>query len=151
MFARLRGRPFYITACNVAFKKSAWDGYNTQLTQAGDELDLLHQIRRKGRTVFDGRNPTFTSARRLRRGLVYSLFVTFLTYYLLDFLISRFTGRSFFGSFPSIRTQGDITRGRSARRALGVALLLAIGGFPLLREVFADWIGDVSHAVHSEV
>ena len=151
VFARVRGTPFYISACNVAFKKSAWDGYNTQLTQAGDELALLRQVRRNGRVVFDSRNATFTSARRLRRGLVYSLFVTFLTYYLLDFLISRFTGRSFFGSFPSIRTQQDITRGRWQRRASAVVLLAVVSGFPPLREAFADYVGEVGHAVSREV
>jgi glycosyltransferase involved in cell wall biosynthesis len=125
VIARRCGRPFYVSACNVAFKKSAWPGYNTGLTQAGDELDLLRRIRTEGRTVFDGANPAFTSSRRLQRGILYSLFVTFFTYYMLDYVISRFTGRSFFGSCPAIRTQEDIDRGRNLRRAIGLALLVA--------------------------
>jgi glycosyltransferase involved in cell wall biosynthesis len=121
--ARRCDRPFYISACNVAFKKSAWSGYNTRLTQAGDEIDLLRRIRPQGRTVFDITNPAFTSSRRLQRGLLYSVFVTFFTYYVLDYAISRFTDRSFFGSCPAIRTPADIARGRNVRRAFAVALL----------------------------
>ncbi|MCU1399515.1 MAG: glycosyltransferase family 2 protein, partial [Acidimicrobiales bacterium] len=134
--ARHCNGPFYISACNVAFKKSAWSGYNTQLTQAGDELDLLRRIRVEGRAEFDNTNPTFTSSRRLQRGLLYSLFITFFTYYLLDYAISRFTDRTFFGSCPTIRTRADIDRGRNVRRVITVALLVGIGlrALPLVGE-----------------
>ena len=145
--ARRRGRPFYVTACNLAFRKSAWDGYNTNLTQAGDELDLLRRIKPKGRVVFDNSNPTFTSARRLKRGLLYNFFVTFLTYYFIEFVVGRFTGRSLFGSYPALRTTSEINRGRSLRRAVAVAAVAAIGLLTPVSAVLADWGGEVSHTV----
>ena len=96
-------RPFYITATNTAFKKSAWDGYDTSLTQGGDELDLLRKLKKKGKIIFKNDNPTFTSSRRLRRGLLYNLFVTLLYYYLLEYFLSRIFKSNIIGSAPNIR------------------------------------------------
>jgi glycosyltransferase involved in cell wall biosynthesis len=148
--ARRLGRPFYISACNVAFKKSVWSGYNTRLTQGGDELDLLRRIRTSGRTVFDGTNSTFTSARRLRRGLLYSLFVTFLAYYVLEYMVARSTGRSLFGGFPALRTQRDVERGRHLRRGLCMVFVVLASMFSPVRGVAAVFLGDVAHALRSE-
>ncbi len=103
LVAKVIGRPFYITATNTAFKKSAWEGYDTKLTQGGDELDLLRKIKKKGKIVFDNTNPTYTSSRRLRRGLFYNLFVTLIYYYLLEYLLSRIFKAQIIGSAPNIR------------------------------------------------
>ena len=100
---RLTGRVFYVTATNIAFRKSAWSGYNTNLTQGGDELDLLRRLRARGPVIFDFGNPTFTSARRLRRGLTYNIFVTCFFYYLLGYGLNRMFGRRVLGTAPEIR------------------------------------------------
>jgi glycosyltransferase involved in cell wall biosynthesis len=100
---RLTGHVVYVTATNVAFRREAWPGYDTQLTQGGDELDLLRRLQRRGPVVFDRHNPTFTSPRRLQRGLAYNLVVTFLVYYLLAYAINRVARRPVLGTAPAFR------------------------------------------------
>jgi glycosyltransferase involved in cell wall biosynthesis len=102
-FSRLTGRPFYITATNTAFKKTAWSGYNTKITQGGDELDLLRSLKKRGKVVFDNSNPTHTSSRRLQRGLFYNLFVTLIYYYILEYYVNRIFNAQLIGSAPNIR------------------------------------------------
>jgi glycosyltransferase involved in cell wall biosynthesis len=118
---RMTGRVFYVTATNVAFRKSAWTAYDTQLTQGGDELDLLRRLRARGHVVFDPRNPTFTSARRMRRGLLYNVFVTCIFYYLVGYWLNRLFKRPLLRTAPAIR--GDLTRARN-RRNLGAAVVV---------------------------
>jgi len=100
---RLTGRVFYISATNIAFRRSAWTGYDTNLTQGGDELDVLRRLRARGSVTFDLHNPTYTSSRRLRRGMIYNIFVTCLFYYLLGYALNRVAGRPILGTAPEIR------------------------------------------------
>jgi glycosyltransferase involved in cell wall biosynthesis len=99
----LTRRVWYVTATNIAFRRDRWPGYNTTLTQGGDELDLLRNLRRRGRMVFDSNNPTFTSGRRLTRGLAYNAIVTLLVFYLLAYFVNRLLGRRVLGSAPAYR------------------------------------------------
>ncbi|WP_319460255.1 glycosyltransferase family 2 protein [Micromonospora sp. RTP1Z1] len=101
---RLTGRVFYVTATNIAIRRDHFPGYDTNLTQGGDELDLLRRLRRQGRVVYDRSNPSHSSGRRLTRGLVYNLFVTLLVHYLLAYLLNRLFGRRVLGSAPAFRT-----------------------------------------------
>lgn len=96
-------RTFYITATNTTFKKSAWDGYDTSQTQGGDELSLLHQLRKKGNVAFTTSYKVHTSSRRLDNGLWYNVFVTFLFYYLGAYYINRLFKRTIIGSAPAYR------------------------------------------------
>lgn len=100
---RLTGRAVYASATNIAFRREAWTGYDTRLTQGGDELDQLRRLRKKGRVVYDHGNPTFTSGRRLTRGLAYNLFVTLPVHYLLTYAVNRVAGRRVLGSAPAFR------------------------------------------------
>lgn len=100
---RLTGRAVYASATNIAFRRDAWTGYDTNLTQGGDELDQLRRLRKKGRVVYDHGNPTYTSGRRLARGLVYNLFVTLSVHYLLTYAVNRLARRRVFGSTPAFR------------------------------------------------
>jgi glycosyltransferase involved in cell wall biosynthesis len=104
----LIGHPFYITATNIAFKKSAWSGYDLTSMQGGDELDLLHRLREKGKVRFIYSNPTYTSGRRLTRGLTYNLFVTFLFYYLGAYYINKIFKRTIIGSAPAFRKNSSV-------------------------------------------
>lgn len=97
------GKVKYLAACNAAFRKSAFRGYNTNLTQGGDEIDLLRQLQKQGPVKYLPYNDVYTSARRMHRGLFYNLFVTFAFYYLLDYTIGRRIGRSVAGSYEAIR------------------------------------------------
>jgi glycosyltransferase involved in cell wall biosynthesis len=104
--SRMTGRVPYVAAANLAFRKAAWPGYDTQATQGGDELDLLRRLRRRGQVRFDAGNPVFTSSRRMQRGLAYNIVVTFLFYYLLGYSLNRMTGRTVVGMAPSFRSRG---------------------------------------------
>ncbi len=133
---RLTGRVLYASATNIAFRRAAWDGYDTSLTQGGDELAALRQLRRRGRIAFDLRNPTLTSSRRLRRGLLYNVFVTCLYYYLIGYALNRFAGRRVLGTAPEVREGAPASRRRVpvlrawagvVAAALGVVLFLRLG------------------------
>jgi glycosyltransferase involved in cell wall biosynthesis len=102
-YSLITGHPFYVTATNFAFKKTAWTGYNIMITQGGDELYLLHRLREQGRVRFNNSNSTYTSARRLSRGLIYSVFASFLFYYVGAYYIDRIFKRSIIGPAPAFR------------------------------------------------
>ncbi|MCW2751273.1 MAG: glycosyltransferase family 2 protein [Aeromicrobium sp.] len=123
---RLTGRVVYVSATNIAFRKSAWCAYDTNLTQGGDELEVLRRLRARGPIAFDLGNPTFTSARRLRRGLVYNIFVTCLYYYILGYALNRMFGRPILGTAPEIRD--DVQRPPMAwfRRLTTTTLTVAV-------------------------
>jgi glycosyltransferase involved in cell wall biosynthesis len=108
------GRVVYISATNIAFRKSAWSGYDTRLTQGGDELDLLRRLQAVGEVVFDPNNPTHTSSRRLDQGLLYNITVTVMYYYLLGYALNRTFGRPVLGTAPPFR--GTLDHARSSAR-----------------------------------
>ncbi|MFB9236062.1 glycosyltransferase family 2 protein [Plantactinospora siamensis] len=103
---RLTGRVLYATATNIAVRREHFPGYDTRLTQGGDELDLLRRLRRRGRVAFDPGNPSHSSGRRLARGLLYSVFVSLLVHYLAAYLLNRLFGRRVLGAAPAFRTGG---------------------------------------------
>jgi glycosyltransferase involved in cell wall biosynthesis len=108
----LTGCVLYLSATNTAFRRSAFPGYDLTMTQGGDELDLLRRLRRKGKVVWDRENIVATSARRLQRGLLYTLFVSCITYYLLAYLLNRLSSRQLFGMAPAFRQERRIRRKR---------------------------------------
>jgi len=112
---RITGRVVYISATNIAFHKSVWTGYDTRLTQGGDELDLLRRLQAGGEVIFDPTNPTRTSSRRLDQGLLYNVAVTFFYYYLLGYALNRTFGRQVLGTAPPFRGSRDPTPPSSTR------------------------------------
>ena len=102
-YSKLFGHPFYITATNIAFKKSSWKGYDVNTPQGGDELSLLRQLKKEGKVAFIINNPVYTSARRLSRGLVYNIFVTLFYYYLCGYYVDRIFKRTVIGPAPAYR------------------------------------------------
>ncbi|MFL6026063.1 MAG: glycosyltransferase family 2 protein [Friedmanniella sp.] len=123
----LTGIVAYVSATNLAMTRAAFPGYDRTQTQGGDELDLLRRLRRQGRVVWNRRNVVTTSARRLQRGLLYNFFVTFLTYYLLAYVVNRLSGRRWFGMAPAVRRQhqGEPVRRWPAVLAGGLVLVAA--------------------------
>jgi glycosyltransferase involved in cell wall biosynthesis len=136
LIARMTGRILYVTATNIAFRKSEWPGYDTEATQGGDELGLLRRLCSRGPVAFDLSNPTFTSSRRLHRGLAYSIVVTCLYYYVLGYAVNRMTGRRVVGMAPAFRAPVTC-HDRIRRRVRGVASL----GFGL---AFCLLFGDLT-------
>lgn len=124
------GRVFYITATNTAFVRAAFPGYDTNLTQGGDEADLLRRLSRRGRLVWDADNFVFTSSRRLDQGLLYTLLVSFGYYYALSYLLNRLSSRTVLGAAPAIRRQhAAAVRSRRLRwRAGSCAAILSLLG-----------------------
>jgi len=106
-FFKLTGIILYTPASNFAFKKSVWEeigGYNTALTQGGDENDLFKRLRAKGNARYISDNCIQTSSRRLAKGLYYSLFVSLLGFYILDYYVAaKVSGKSALGHYPAYR------------------------------------------------
>jgi glycosyltransferase involved in cell wall biosynthesis len=102
------GRVVYVTATNLAFYRASFGGYDTRLTQGGDELDVLRRLRRCGEVVFARSNPTFTSARRLAGGLLYSVVVSLFFHYLLGYVVNRIAKRSVVRTAPAFRQAGPV-------------------------------------------
>lgn len=99
------GKVRHISGCNTAFRKGAWSGYQTRLTQGGDELDLLRQLSAHGPVVFRQDMLVETSSRRFHHGPAYHFFVTMLWYYFINYALGRWMGRSPFGSYSPVRTE----------------------------------------------
>jgi glycosyltransferase involved in cell wall biosynthesis len=142
---RMTGRTVYVTATNLAFRKEHWSGYAVHLTQGGDELNLLRDLRGKGQVVYDHTNPTDTSSRRMTRGVLYGFFITLLVYYILAYVLNRLCRRRIIGSAPAYRDD----RSPLSRRlqATGLALLSGL----LLSLAFAPWRQYIFHTSHSVV
>jgi glycosyltransferase involved in cell wall biosynthesis len=99
----LTGFVFYVSATNFAIRRAAFPGYDLNLTQGGDELDLLRRLRRRGQVSWERHNVVTTSARRLQRGLLYNFFISFLVYYVLAYWLNRLSQRQTFGMAPAFR------------------------------------------------
>ena len=120
VFART-GKIIYTPASNFGFKKESWQkigGYNTALTQGGDENDLYKRISKTGKTTYLFDNAVLTSSRRLGHGIVYSLFVSLIGYYILDYYVAaRVTGKSILGTYPACREHYE-----NRKRNWGIAI-----------------------------
>ncbi len=104
---KISGRMVYIPGSNTAFKKKAWHGYNLKLDQGGDEVALLKELKKEGKIIFLRRNAVLTSARRLKKGLLYNIFVILIFYYIFDYSFRRLTGKSIATAFPKIREKDE--------------------------------------------
>ncbi len=139
VIALLTGRVFYVTDTNISFRRAAWDGYDTRLTQGGDELDLLRRLRRRGKVAFLRDNPTSTSARRLQRGLFYNVFVSLFYYYFLAYLMNRISRRKLMRTAPAFRTERTtvplLSRIRVGAAVSGLFLVASMLATPLGREL----------------
>ena len=132
------GRVGYVTATNLAFHRASFPGYDVNLTQGGDEVDVLRRLRRQGPVLWDRENVVLTSSRRLDQGLAYTLVVSFGWHYAASLLLDRLSGRPLVGPAPAIRADDAVRSGH--RRRVGRAALLAFGValLPLLVRRFRD-------------
>jgi glycosyltransferase involved in cell wall biosynthesis len=120
---QLTGWLGYVTATNTAFRKSAFDSYDLNLSQGGDELDLLRRLRKRGRLIWDRGNEVATSPRRQDSGLLHTLFVSFLLYYLGAYFLNRIARRPVLGRAPVFRVERKHRRFRWGV-GVGVAVVL---------------------------
>jgi len=125
---KISGKVFYSPASNFAFKKSVWEecgGYNTNLTQGGDEYDLLRRLKHYGGVAYLDKNTVMTSSRRLKYGLFYNLFITLGLYYFFGYLSGRITGKRIIGNSPAHRSE-EISVKVSAMKFTGTLILLVM-------------------------
>lgn len=104
IYNKLFNNIVYITATNIAFKKSYFEGYNTELSQGGDEIALLGQLKKKGPVLFKKKLKVHTSSRRLTKGLFYNVFISFFYYYLIAYKINKKYNRRIIDSAPAYRS-----------------------------------------------
>ena len=125
---RLTGRVLYLTATNVAFRREGFPGYDTSLTQGGDEVDLLRRLRGWGAVVWDGHNPVLTSSRRMDQGLLHTLLVSYGYHYALDLALARLVPGRAMRVAPAIRPeQAEASRRLRRRWRLVVTAVTAAG------------------------
>lgn len=140
LWQKLTGGLPYISAANLAFRRQLWNGYNTKLTQGGDELYVLRKLRGQGEFRWLAANPVDTSSRRMKKGLLYNVVVTFFGYYASDYIISKLTNRSLFGSYPAIRDQKSqrATGWKTASFAIVMlGLVYSVESHPAMAEAIA--------------
>jgi len=144
LYSRIFGHPFYLTATNIAFKKTAWSGYDLNVL-AGDELALLHQLRKSGRVNFNNYNHSFTSSRRLQQGLIYSIFVSFIFYYLIGYYVNLLFKRKIIGQPPAFRNNTELNTYMPAIvKGLFVMLILALP-LVVLNQHVKGFVTDNTH------
>lgn len=120
------GSPPYVTATNLAYRRSGFPGYDVARTQGGDEAGLLTRMRGWGRIAWQPDNPVYTSSRRLDQGLAYTLLVSYGAHYALNTVLARATGRNVLGVAPPVRAHHrESARRRSRRWALGCSVVVA--------------------------
>lgn len=136
---------WYVSAANLAFRKDLFDGYDTNLTQGGDEIYVLKRLAQKGRVLYRFDRPVRTSGRRLRKGFGKVLLQDFFGDYLLNYWRSVRTGINKAGSYEAHRDDrprrrfdlsvvlfGLVVLLVSAGLVGGLGLLLTSAGHPLL-------------------
>lgn len=99
----LTGAVLYVSATNLAVRRTQFPGYDTSLTQGGDELDLLRRLRQRGPVVWDRTNVVTTSPRRFVHGLAYTLVFSLVLHYLVTYGLNRLTGRPTLRTAPAFR------------------------------------------------
>jgi len=128
----LTGTVVYASATNIAFRRGVWSGYDLNATQGGDEMGLLARLRAHGSVRFTRKNVTFTSSRRLQRGLLYNLFVTCFYYYLLGYVVNKVARRTVIGTAPHMDDRAAKATPRQ-RWAVVVGSLVVMGAAAALR------------------
>lgn len=153
IFYRPSGKVIYFSATNFAFKKESWrsiGGYNTGLTQGGDEYDLLKRFKKIGRLAYLHNNKIFTSPRRLKSGILYSIF-SLVYYYLADyFLGSYFFGKSVTGSQPDFRKEKVIFGSRIFFiKYLSIFVVFGLAVYYLFFSPTSQVFGKVVYHIHN--
>ncbi len=150
IYSKIAGHPFYITATNIAFKKKYFEGYDLSTMQGGDELYLLHSLRKHGKIKFLFSNTTLTSGRRLTKGLFYNLFVTFFYYYLGAYYLNKIFKKQIIGSAPAFR---NTVRGNRISLSFPIILLmgliLASTSYRPVRHFISDNVSDTRNHILS--
>ncbi len=154
IYSIIFNHPFYITATNIAFYKSYFEGYDLTSMQGGDELHILNTLKKHGKIKFLHNNPSLTSGRRLKQGLTYNFFVTFLFYYLGAYYLNKLFKKQVVGAAPSFRI--NRTKTYRPKFSLGVTttvIIIAVIAttFNPVRSFISDNIKDTKSKIETIV
>ena len=133
------GWTLYVSAANLAFRAKDFDGYNTVLTQGGDELYVLRNVRRRGRVLLRFTLPIHTSSRRLAQGFYKTFYNDFIQSYLVNYWQTSKTGVNSGGSYAAHRIEKQTTS--NVKGFITLALIMAafvaliVYGFALLGNI----------------
>ena len=130
---------------NIAFRRDRFPGYDIRLTQGGDEFDLLRNLRRQGRVVYDATNATLTSGRRFTRGLLYNIFVSLFVFYFSAYVVNRLFGRRVLGSAPACRDDRTVSWRPRRLAVAGLLATLALFAFQQPRHFLVHQADVVVH------
>lgn len=89
---KLTGFVLYAPAFNISYLRKRMlqiGGYKTYLDYGGDELDILERLRKAGRIIFDENLVSYASSRRLRGGVLSTLFLHWIYYYWLNYILAK--------------------------------------------------------------
>jgi glycosyltransferase involved in cell wall biosynthesis len=100
-------KTIYASAANLSFRKKYTNGYSLLETQGSDERGIIKQLVKNGRVKVILKNPVYTSARRVRKGIFHGIFVTIGYYYTFNVWQTKKQGYSSIGHQPVIRTEDD--------------------------------------------
>ena len=114
------GWTWFVSAANLAFRRSDFPGYDLALTQGGDELYVLQQVKQHGRVLYRFSRPIQTSSRRLAQGFWRTFYKDFLRSYLLNYWQTRRTGINKAGTYAAHRSEN-----MAARRKTSITMFLA--------------------------
>jgi len=127
----LTGAVGYVSATNLAFRRTQFPGYDTSLTQGGDEFDLLRRLRQRGRVAWDHANVVTSSPRRFVRGLAYTIVFSLFLHYLVTYGLNRLTGRRTLGTAPAFRSSPRLAVRGTRRLLIGTALVVLAAAIAL--------------------
>lgn len=107
------GKTLYVSAANLAFRKSSLKQYNTNHPQGGDETEVLRALLKHGRVHVTLSNAVYTSARRVNQGFLHSMLVTIGYYYAYNVWRTKRTGgESSIGAMPAVRVESRVAHWR---------------------------------------
>jgi len=146
LFFLVKKHPIYITATNTAFKKIYFEGYDFKLMQGGDEIGILHKLKKHGIIVMNPLNSVYTSGRRLQKGLLYSVFVSFMYYYLGAYYINLIFQKDIIGKAPAFRTNNTANRMPKLAYIIAIVVILAIPTY-MNHQRLTRFIDDNAHDI----
>ena len=129
----LFGKTIYVSAANLAYRKSCMRAYNTNHPQGGDETEVLKELCKHGPVHVTLDNAVFTSSRRVNQGFLHSILVTVGYYYFFNLWhTKRVGGESVIGAMPAIRTESRTAHWRLIAVQWAIVATLAVAGFSLV-------------------
>ena len=92
----------YAPAFCISYRKDVFlkiGGYNTNLDFGGDELDVMHRLKKEGKVVYSSGFTVTTSGRRFKVGFLHFLKHIVINYW-LNYMTAKMLGRQYISAKP---------------------------------------------------